>query len=138
MENSISIGFEVRLDRPYEEAMELVIAALKLEGFGVLTRIDVKQILKDKLDVDFRSYSILGACNPTLSHRALSKEPIVGLLLPCNVTVEADESDKSIVRIANPEVVLDVGSLYEIEELRDVAMEAKRKLERVAEAIAQE
>jgi uncharacterized protein (DUF302 family) len=138
MENSMSIGFEIRLNQPYEKSLEVVIAALKIEGFGVLTRIDVKETLKEKLDIDFRPYIILGACNPTLSHRALSKEPVVGLLLPCNVTVESEGLNKSIVRIANPEVVLNVGTLYEINELREVAEEAKQRLERVAEAIAQE
>jgi uncharacterized protein (DUF302 family) len=138
MKNSASIGFEIRLDISYEDALDSVINALKAEGFGILTQIDVKDTFKQKLNIDFRPYSILGACNPPLAYRALSNEPAVGLLLPCNVTVEGDESGKSIVRIANPEVILDVGTLNEIKELHDVALEAKQRLERVAEVIAQQ
>jgi uncharacterized protein (DUF302 family) len=137
MPNLTSIGFEIQIDKSYEETLEFVINCLKLEGFGVLTRIDVKETLQEKLDLDFRPYSILGACNPPLAHRALSIDPVVGLLLPCNVTVEADGSGKSIVRIANPEIILNVGSLKMNNELQQVALEAKQRLERVAEAIAQ-
>ena len=89
------ISFEVSLDFPYEKAVDLVIDALKSEGFGVLTKIDVKVTIKEKLDKDFRSYIIIGACNPPLAHRALSIEPAVGLMLPCNVTVEDDISVKA-------------------------------------------
>jgi uncharacterized protein (DUF302 family) len=129
------IGFEVGLERPYEEALELTKEALKAEGFGVLTSIDVKETMKEKLDEDFRPYSILGACNPPLAHRALSQDAVAGLLLPCNVTVEANGAAASIIRIANPETVLSVGSLEENPELNAVAHEARIRLERVAEAL---
>lgn len=129
------IGFEVGLERPYEEALELTKEALKAEGFGVLTSIDVKETMKEKLDEDFRPYSILGACNPPLAHRALSQDAVAGLLLPCNVTVEANGAAASIIRIANPETVLSVGSLEENPELSAVAHEARIRLERVAEAL---
>ncbi len=89
--------------------MEKVIAALKEEGFGVLTRIDVRATLKEKLGEDFRPYVILGACNPPLAHRALSQDAVAGLLLPCNVTVEEDPAGGSIARIANPEMMMTVG-----------------------------
>lgn len=138
MEDLITVGFEVQLDKPYNDALDIVIAALKVEGFGVLTSIDVKATLNEKLNVDFRPYIILGACNPPLAHRALSTESEVGLMLPCNVTVEANGESASIIRIANPEVMLEVGSLNDHDELKDVAREARIKLERVAEAIAQE
>lgn len=138
MEDLIPVGFEVQLDKPYNDALDIVIAALKVEGFGVLTSIDVKATLNEKLNVDFRPYIILGACNPPLAHRALSTESEVGLMLPCNVTVEANGESASIIRIANPEVMLEVGSLNDHDELKDVAREARIKLERVAEAIAQE
>jgi uncharacterized protein (DUF302 family) len=76
------LGFEVRLDLPYEAAVEKATAALKTEGFGVLTRIDVKATLKEKLGEDFKPYAILGACNPPLAHRSLSTDSWVGLMLP--------------------------------------------------------
>jgi uncharacterized protein (DUF302 family) len=126
------LGLEVKLDMPYEEALERVTQALKSEGFGVLTRIDVKATLKEKLGKDFRPYVILGACNPPLAHRALTADPVVGLMLPCNVTVEAVEQDTSIVRIANPLAMMMVGQLAESAELARVAQEAREKLERVS------
>jgi uncharacterized protein (DUF302 family) len=132
---SAEIGFEVQLTLPYEQALELTKAALKAEGFGVLTSIDVKATMKEKLDEEFRPYTILGACNPPLAHRALSQDAVAGLLLPCNVTVEADGNSDSIVRIANPETVLLVGSLENNHEISAVAQEARVRLERVAEAL---
>ncbi|MGW8224895.1 MAG: DUF302 domain-containing protein [Anaerolineales bacterium] len=132
---SAEIGFEVHLNMPYEQALELTKAALKAEGFGVLTSIDVKATMKEKLDEEFRPYTILGACNPPLAHRALSQEAVAGLLLPCNVTVESDGNSDSIVRIANPETVLLVGSLENNHEISAVAQEARVRLEQVAEAL---
>jgi len=129
------IGFEVKLNKPYQEALDLTKEALKVEGFGVLTSIDVKATMKEKLDEEFRPYTILGACNPALAHRALSQDAVAGLLLPCNVTVEADGDSASILRIANPETILRVGSLEDNPELIAVAQEARIRLERVAEAL---
>lgn len=129
-------SFEVKLNQPYQEALEFTTIALKNQGFGVLTSIDVKATMKEKLDVDFRPYSILGACNPPLAHRVLSQDAEVGLLLSCNVTVEAESEQTSIVRIANPEVVLSVAPAYEKGELTDVAKEARKLLELVAEELA--
>lgn len=132
---SEEIGFEVQLPAGYEEALDRVIAALKLEGFGVLTKIDVRATLKEKLGEEFRSYAILGACNPPLAHRALKTDPVVGLMLPCNVTVEADETGGAIVRIANPELMMQAGSLQANQELKEVATEARIRLERVARSL---
>ena len=110
-------------------------AALKVEGFGVLTRIDVKATLKEKIGADFRPYAILGACNPPLAHRALSADAQAGLMLPCNVTVEAAPQGGSVVRIANPEMMILVGELAQNPELKEVAVLARQKLEKVAVAL---
>jgi uncharacterized protein (DUF302 family) len=135
---SQEIGFEVKIDLPYELAVEKVIAALKAEGFGVLTRIDVRATLKEKLGEDFRPYVILGACNPPLAHKALSQDAVVGLMLPCNVTVEEDPAGGSITRIANPEMMMTVGTLQDNPALLEVAQAARSKLERVAEALLED
>ena len=132
---SEEIGFEVRVNHSFQDTLELIQEALKDEGFGVLTSIDVQATMKEKLDIDFRPYTILGACNPQLAHRVLTQDAVAGLLLPCNVTVEADTDASSIVRIANPEVVLSVGSLEQDPEVSAVAQEARLRLERVAEAL---
>ena len=129
------IGFEVRISQPYEIALERVIEALMVEGFGVLTQIDVKATLKEKLDVEFRPYTILGACNPKLAHRALSQDGVTGLMLPCNVTVEEDSQGSSVVRLVNPEAMLAIGDLEGDPVLLGVAQEARMRLERVAEAL---
>ena len=130
------IGFEIQMNYPYEDVLDRTKEALKKEGFGVLTSIDVQATLMEKLDIDFRPYTILGACNPPLAHRALDQDAVTGLLLPCNVTVEENDETSSIVRIANPEVIFTVGSLEENSELMEVAREARERLERVAESLA--
>ncbi len=129
---SKEIGFEVQLEKTYEEALTTVEAALKEEGFGVLTKIDVRETLKKKLDADFRPYAILGACNPPLAHKALQTEPSVGLMLPCNVTVEAKDDQTSLVRILNPQVMMGIGDLSKNEAITMVAEEAYQRLSRVA------
>ena len=121
-----SIGFEVKMKQNYEDTVELVTDALKSEGFGVLTEIDVKATLKKKLDTDFRPYVILGACNPPLAYQALSGQPEVGMMLPCNVTVEASEDGGSIVRILDPKMMMSVGTFGENALLVDVATKAHR------------
>lgn len=130
-----SLAYEVTLDVPYAEAVEKVIEALKAEGFGVLTRIDVKETLKKKLDEDFRPYVILGACNPPLAHRALVADAKVGVMLPCNVTVEA-LGDGARVMLANPITMMGSGELAVNADLRAVAQEAQAKLARVAQSLA--
>ena len=132
---SQEIGFEVQLESPYEEAVDKVVAALKAEGFGVLTRIDVKAIMWEKLGEEFRPYVIMGACNPPLAHRALSTDSVVGLMLPCNVTVEANPQGGSLVRLANPEMMMQVGTLENNLTLKEVAAEARERLERVAKTL---
>jgi uncharacterized protein (DUF302 family) len=125
-------GIYVTLDTSYEEAVERVTAELKKEGFGVLTEIDVRQTLKNKLDVDFRPYVILGACNPPLAYRALQAAPDVGLFLPCNVTVAVQEDGTVMVSIIDPYKML---QFIESDEVDAVAREADTRLRRVASAL---
>ena len=129
-----NMGFSCTIAMPYAAAIETVTAALKEEGFGVLTEIDVKATMKKKLDLDYRPYVILGACNPSLAHRALQIEPELGLLLPCNVIVYAEDDGKSTVSIVNPLQMLGV---MDNVELREVANEANAKLQRVADRVEQ-
>jgi len=128
------MAYEVTIEAPYAEALPRVIAALKAEGFGVLTRIDVHDAFKEKLGVEFRNYSILGACNPPLAHKALSNRPDAGLMLPCNVIVEEND-DGTLVRIADPAVMMQVGGLADDPVLQEVGSEAEQRLKRVAEAL---
>ncbi len=126
------LGLTVRLHTDWDTALERVTAALKAEGFGVLTEIDVKETLKKKLDVDFRPYKILGACNPPLAYRALSTAPEVGLLLPCNVTVA--QADDGTIEVALVDPLSMLGVLPN-PGLQPIADEARARLERVAAAL---
>ena len=126
------LGIHTKLNLPYEQAVQKTTEALKAEGFGVLTEIDVKATLKQKLNADFRRYVILGACNPPLAHRALSANLDVGLLLPCNVTVY-EEGDGAVVTAVDPVVML--GVMKDDQAVRAVAEEAKSKLKRVIESL---
>jgi uncharacterized protein (DUF302 family) len=127
----MNYGFSKTLNLSYEKAIEKVTEELKKEGFGVLTSIDVKDILKKKIDVDFKKYAILGACNPVLAHKALQTEEEIGLLLPCNVVVYEKE-DKTAVSIFNP---MTMTKLVDNESLKLVAEEVNTKLKRVLEAV---
>jgi uncharacterized protein (DUF302 family) len=129
-----SLVFEVVLPLPYEKAMNAVEDAFKLEGFGFLTHVDVRTILKEKLNEEFRPFSIIGVCKPTLAHRLLTAEPKMGLLLPCKVTVEAAEEGHSKVRMINPQnmLVLDFSDDPEIEK---VVQEAEASIRRVLKAL---
>lgn len=133
-DTTIDYGMRTHLDLPYEEAVERATAALKEEGFGVLTEIDVKATLKKKLDADFRRYVILGACNPPLAHRALSTELEIGLLLPCNVIVYEDEDGQgSTVSVVNPMTMLGMGINPSLDE---VGKEADARLRRVLASLS--
>ena len=123
------LGTTVRLHTDFETAMARVTEALKREGFGILTLIDVKETFKNKLNVDFRPYKILGACNPPLAYRSLSTAPEVGLLLPCNVTVAQAEEGVIDVGLVDPLVMLGVVANPD---LQPVAEEAAARLQRVA------
>lgn len=126
------IGMRAALNVPYEQAVQKSTDALKLEGFGVLTQIDVKATLKEKINADFRRYVILGVCNPALAHRALSANLNVGLLLPCNVTVY-EEGDGSVVTAVDP--VETLAALKEDSVARVVAAEARTRLQRVIKSL---
>ncbi len=108
-QRELKYGFQRRLTGvTFEQALEKTTAALKIEGFGVLTTIDVKDTLKKKLEIDFRRYVILGACNPLLAHKALTVEPHIGLLLPCNVVVQEEPNKEVVVSIADPKAMFTV------------------------------
>lgn len=127
-----AIGLHVHLDAGFDAAIARVTAALKAEGFGVLTEIDVKETLKTKIGVDFRPYKILGACNPPLAYQALSAAPEVGLLLPCNVTVAQSERGGTDVSLVDPLSMLGVVANPALD---PIAQAARAKLERVAAAL---
>jgi uncharacterized protein (DUF302 family) len=121
------------VDRPYDATVQRVKDALAAEGFGVLTEIDVRATLKKKLDVDFPSYVILGACNPPLAHRALSTERAIGVLLPCNVAVYATGPSTTVVSAINPEASIARAGVVA---LAPVAEEVKERLSRALAAVA--
>jgi len=132
MEKVKEYAFSTVLETSYEDAISRVTDALKEEGFGVLTEIDVKATLKKKLDREFRKYVILGACNPPYAHRSLQADLDVGLLLPCNVIVYETDDKKAYVSAINPVSALEV---IHNEELRKIAEEVSAKLKRVIERI---
>lgn len=124
-------GFSKTVDMPLEQTIEKVTAELKKEGFGVLTSIDVKETLKQKINVDFKKYTILGACNPPIAHKALQEEEELGLLLPCNVIVY-EKDDKTRVSIFDPMVMT---WIVENDQMKSIATEVQEKLQRVLKAI---
>jgi uncharacterized protein (DUF302 family) len=125
------IAMTKRVRSPYAETVERVKAALKEEGFGVLTEVDVKATLREKLDVEFRDYLIIGACNPPLAHRALQADLSVGTLLPCNVVVY-DDGGETVVSVFDPEVGMAVAGSPA---LVPIAQEAKARLSRALERV---
>ena len=126
-------GFKTTLSTTFDAALPLVLAALKAEGFGVLSDIDVAGAMKEKLDIDLPPYRILGACNPPLAHRALQAEPDIGLLLPCNVIVRQDADGQVTVGFLDPQLMIDLTGNAKI---REVANEAAAKLHRVCDSLS--
>lgn len=124
-------GFNKTTDYTFEQAIEKVTEELKKEGFGVLTTIDVKETLKKKIDVDFKKYTILGACNPKLAHSALQVEEELGLLLPCNVIVY-EKDNKTVISVFDPNIM---AHIIDNPKMKAVAQEVKNKLQKVLEAV---
>lgn len=125
-------GFSIELTESFDEVISLVTDALKQEGFGVLTDIDVQATLKAKLNADTQPYRILGACNPPFAHKALLAEPEIGLLLPCNVVVRKLEDGKISVGFMDPATVL---QLVDNQEIEEVAKEIRERLMRVRDSL---
>ena len=125
-------GFSTQINCGFDEAINKVTEELQKEGFGVLTEINVKAVMKKKLDLDKRPYTILGACNPVLANKALTAEPDIGLLLPCNVVVREEEDGAITVAFMDPSAVL---QLVQQEGVAELAGEVKAKLERVRDAL---
>jgi len=125
-------GFSVQMSCGFDEAVDKVTEALKTQGFGVLTEIDVKATLKKKIDVDRKPYKILGACNPKLANQAINAEPDIGLLLPCNVVVREEDNGSISVAFMDPNAVL---SLVEKSDIEQLAGEVRAKLEKVRDQL---
>lgn len=130
---SSGYAFRATLDVPFDEAVERTRDALKAEGFGVLTEIDVRRTMQEKLGIEFEPYVILGACNPHLAHRGLQAEHDLGLLLPCNVVVH-EHGGLAAISVVDPVQMLGVAG--QNAELREVAAEAATRLRRVAAALS--
>lgn len=127
----INYGFTKEVKLPFEEVIAVVTEELKKEGFGILTRIDVQEKFKEKLDIDFKKYVILGACNPASAHKAIVAEENIGLMLPCNVIVYEKE-DKTVVSIIKPTVAM---QMIENEGLKQIAGDVETKLKNVFDSI---
>ena len=128
----MSYGFFKKVTLSYDKAIEKVTEELKKEGFGILTEIDVKETLKKKLDVDFRKYKILGACNPPFAYQALQSEEQIGLMLPCNVIVYESDQGQTMVAAIDP-----VASMLAVQnpKLEKIASEIQSRLKRVIDRI---
>ncbi len=127
----MSYGFSKTVSIPFDATVERVTAELQKEGFGVLTTIDVKETMKKKLNIDFKQYKILGACNPPFAHKALEAEEEIGLLLPCNVIVY-EKGGKSVVAAFDP---MSMSKVMDNPAIEPIAAEVKQRLERVIAAL---
>lgn len=127
----ISYGFRKEIDLPFEKAEEVVTEELKKKGFGILTKIDVKEKFKEKLGIEFKNYVILGACNPPYAHKAILAEEDIGLMLPCNVVIYEKEG-KTILSVIKPSTAM---GMIENEALKQIATEVESKLKQVFDSI---
>ena len=131
--NLSNYSFGGKTEFSFDDAIVKVEEALKEQGFGILTQIDAKKVLKEKLDIDRRPYKILGACNPNFAHQALDFEPEIGVLLPCNVLVREEEDGSVTVAFMDPAAVL---ALVEQDGIKELAGEVRERLQRVMSAIS--
>lgn len=127
-------GFNVTLKTTFDEAISTVLDALKQEGFGVLSDLDIQAAMKEKLGAEIRRYRILGACNPPLALKALTADPDIGLLLPCNVVVREDADGGITVGLVDPQAMMQVASNAQVKEVAD---DASARLRRVRDALAE-
>ena len=125
-------GFSTTVSMPFDDAIAKVTEELQKEGFGVLTEINVKAVMKKKLDIDKKPYTILGACNPVLANKAITAEPDIGLLLPCNVLVREEDNGEVTVAFMDPQSVL---TLVQKEGIQELAGEVRERLQRVMAAL---
>lgn len=124
--------FQTMLQMPFEEAVEKVRSAVQAEGFGVLTTIDIQRTLREKIGEEMRPYRILGVCNPPLAHKALAADPDIGVLLPCNIVVREEQNGEIAVVFQDPDMF---AQMTRSEAIREVAHDAKERLERVQKAL---
>lgn len=129
-----NLGFDCELPLTFNDAVARVKDALKQEGFGILTEIDLQAAFREKLGREFRPYVILGACNPPLAYSAINADPAVGLLLPCNVTVESVDEQRTVVRLTDPEALLSAAHGTSTD-LAEVARDARQRMLRVRNAL---
>jgi len=132
-EKNMTYSYQKSVNLTYEQALEKTTEELQKEGFGVLTEIDVKATMKKKLNIDYNKYKILGACNPPLAHQALSADPEMGVLLPCNVVVYEGEGGKTVVS------AIDAAAMFSVvgrEDILPVAEEVNRKLKNVIDNVS--
>ena len=127
-------AYQVKLVDDYDTAVEKITAALKENGFGVLTRVDVKATLKEKIGEDFRPYLIMGICNPKLAHKAVESDPLMGLFLPCKVTVEQVD-DGTLISILNPRYMMQLPQFADNPALLEVSAKAGELLRKAAESL---
>lgn len=130
-----NLGFEIELPLAFGDAVARVREALKQEGFGILTEIDLQAAFREKLGREFRPYVILGACNPPLAYSAINADPAVGLLLPCNVTVESVGDERTVVRLTDPEALLGSVAQGTSTDLGEVARDARQRMLRARTAL---
>ena len=127
----INYGFTKEIDKSFEEAVDFVSDELQKEGFGILTKIDVKDKFKEKLGIDFKKYVILGACNPPSAHKAIIAEENIGLMLPCNVIIY-EKANRTVVSIVKPTVTME---MIDNEKLKEIARSIEIKLKHVIDSI---